>query len=243
MSLLSQYNITGIFIQLNTSIMKKFRMSLIMTLSAVLILSGCASWNKTQKGAVIGTAAGGTMGAVIGKASGNTALGAIIGAAVGGATGAVIGHQMDKQAEEIKKTVPDAKVERVGEGIVVEFNSNVLFGFDKSALSADAKTNLNKLVTVLNSYPDTNIELQGHTDSKGTETYNQTLSEQRAGAVSVYLSGMGINSGRVTTKGFGETVPKYDNATADGRTQNRRVEFLITANEKMKADAEKVAVK
>ena len=223
--------------------MKKLRMSLIMILSAALILSGCASWNKTQKGAVVGTAAGGAMGAVIGKASGNTALGAIIGAAVGGATGAVIGHQMDKQAEEIKKTVPDAKVERVGEGIVVEFSSNVLFGFDKSALSSDAKTNLNKLVTVLNEYHDTDIELQGHTDSKGTEAYNQTLSEQRANAVSGYLAGEGITSSRVTIKGFGETLPKYDNATETGRAQNRRVEFLITANEKMKADAAKEAAK
>ncbi|MDZ7634013.1 MAG: glycine zipper domain-containing protein [Bacteroidales bacterium] len=109
--------------------MRKLRVSLIMIVSTLMIISGCASWNKTQKGAVVGTAAGGTMGAVIGRASGNTALGAIIGATVGGATGAVIGNQMDKQAEEIKKTVPDAKVERVGEGIIVEFSSNVLFGF------------------------------------------------------------------------------------------------------------------
>ena len=117
------------------------------------------------------------------QGSGNTALGAIIGAAVGGATGAVIGHQMDKQAEEIKKTVPDAKVERVGEGIVVEFSSNVLFAFDKSDLSADSKINLHKLVTVLDSYPDTDIEVQGHTDSKGSESYNMSLSERRANAV------------------------------------------------------------
>jgi len=88
--------------------MKQLRIGLIMIVSTVLILSGCASWNKTQKGAVVGTAAGGAMGAVIGRASGNTALGAIIGATVGGATGAIIGNQMDKQAEEIKNTVPDA---------------------------------------------------------------------------------------------------------------------------------------
>ncbi len=216
-------------------------MSLIIVLSAALILSGCASWNKTQKGAVVGTAAGGAMGAVIGRASGNTALGAIIGAAVGGAAGAIIGHQMDKQAEEIKKTVPDAKVERVGEGIVVEFSSNVLFAFDKSNLSDDAKTSLDKLVKVLNSYPDTDIEVQGHTDSKGSKSYNQSLSERRAGTVSGYLAGKGITARRVTIKGFGETVPKYDNETDDGRTQNRRVEFLITANEKMKAEAIKEA--
>ena len=221
--------------------MKKLKMISVVFLSAAVILAGCASWNKTQKGAVVGTATGGAMGAVIGKASGNTALGAIIGAAVGGAAGAVIGNSMDKQAEEIKKTVPDAKVERVGEGIVVEFNSNVLFGFDKSLLAMDAKANLDKLVTVLDTYNETNIELQGHTDSKGSISYNQNLSEERAQTVFGYLDAKGIKSNRMTTKGFGESAPKYDNETTDGRSQNRRVEFLITANEKMKADAKKEA--
>ncbi|MGM0531460.1 MAG: OmpA family protein [Bacteroidota bacterium] len=221
--------------------MNTLRMSLLVVLSSAFIFTGCASWNKTQKGAAVGTTAGGAAGAVIGRTSGNTALGAIIGAAAGGATGAVIGRQMDKQAEDLAKKMPDAKVERVGEGIVVEFSSNILFAFDKSNLSEDAKTNLDKLVVVLNSYPDTDIEVQGHTDSKGSETYNQTLSEQRAGTVSVYLSGEGIAYNRLTIKGFGETLPKYENETAEGRTQNRRVEFLIAANEKMKAEAEKEA--
>ncbi len=128
--------------------------------------------NKTQKGAVIGTAGGGAAGAVIGKASGNTALGAIIGAVVGGSAGAIIGNQMDKQAKEIEKTVPDAKVIRVEEGIVVEFSSNVLFGFDKSGLTNDSKNSLNKLIKILDEYPDTDIEIQGHTDSKGSNSYN-----------------------------------------------------------------------
>ena len=221
--------------------MKKLKSGLIVVLSASLVLSGCASMKKAEKGAVIGTAAGGAIGAVIGKVSGNTALGAVIGAAVGGTTGAIIGNKMDKQAEEIKKTVPDAKVERVGEGIVVEFNSNILFGFDKADLSVEAKGNLDKLVTVLNTYADTDIELQGHTDSKGSEAYNQTLSEKRATTVSAYLAEKSIKSDRVTIKGFGETVPKYDNETEEGRAQNRRVEFLITANEKMVADADREA--
>ena len=223
--------------------MKQIRLVLILILSSTLIFSGCASWNKTQKGAVIGTAAGGAAGAVIGRASGNTAMGAIIGAAVGGATGAVIGNQMDKQAEEIKKTVPDAKVERVGEGIVVEFSSNVLFAFDKSDLSADSKVNLQKLVTVLDTYPDTDIEVQGHTDSKGSNSYNMSLSERRAKAVTGYLTDKDIISSRLTPKGFGETAPKYENDTESDRAKNRRVEFLITANEKMKAAAAKTAVK
>jgi outer membrane protein OmpA-like peptidoglycan-associated protein len=221
--------------------MKDVKMSLLVVLCAAFLMTGCATWNKTQKGAVVGTAAGGTAGAVIGRASGNTALGAIIGAAVGGASGAIIGRQMDKQAEEIAKSVPDAKVERVGEGIVVEFSSSVLFGFDQSNLSVDAKRNLDKLVVVLNSYPETDIEIQGHTDNKGSEAYNQNLSEQRARTVSTYLTGKGIAYNRLTIKGFGESLPKYENVTEDGRTQNRRVEFMITANEKMKAAAEKEA--
>jgi outer membrane protein OmpA-like peptidoglycan-associated protein len=223
--------------------MKMQIMSIVLLLSSVLFYPGCASWNKTQKGAVVGTATGGAMGAVIGRASGNTAMGAIIGAAVGGATGAIIGHQMDKQAEEIKKTVPDARVERVGEGLVVEFNSNVLFDFDKSYVSDEAKMSLDKLVVVLDNYPDTDIEIQGHTDSKGSVKYNQALSERRSNAVSDYLISKSISTNRLTSKGFGESAPKYENETTDGRTQNRRVEFLITANEKMQAEAEKLAAK
>lgn len=223
--------------------MKKIRLALLIAISSAMIFAGCSTWNKTQKGAVVGTVAGGAAGAVIGRTTGNTELGAIIGATVGGATGAIIGHEMDKQAEEIKKTVPDARVERVGEGIIVEFNSNILFGFDQSALSAEAKANLDKLVTILKNYADTDIEIQGHTDSRGAEAYNQNLSIQRAGAVSNYLSQKGISRDRLTVRGFGENSPRYDNNTADGRSLNRRVEFLITANEKMKSDAEKQAAK
>lgn len=217
--------------------MKKNNTGLVVVLVASVLLAGCASMNKTTKGAAVGTAAGGAMGAVIGKATGNTALGAIIGATVGGATGAIIGREMDKQAEEIEKSVPDAKVERVGEGIVVEFSSAILFGFDQADLSADAKANLDKLVTVLNTYPDTNIEVQGHTDSKGSDSYNQNLSVKRATSVSDYLVTRQITANRITTKGLGETMPEYDNETEEGRAQNRRVEFLITANEKMVAEA------
>ena len=221
--------------------MKTIRKLLPAFLILVLFCAGCKTWNKSQKGAVIGAAGGGAVGAVIGKATGNTAMGAIIGATVGGVAGAVIGHQMDKQAEEIKKEIPDAEVVRVGEGIVIEFNSKILFGFDQYNLTTDARTNLNKLVAILQKYPDTNIEVQGHTDSKGTTRYNEALSERRASAVSYYLSGKEITASRLTINGFGETMPKYTNTTEEGQTQNRRVEFLISANEKMKADAAKEA--
>lgn len=211
---------------------------MVFLLSAALFLMSCKSWNRTQKGAAIGAGSGAAAGAVIGRASGNTKLGAIIGATVGGATGAIIGRKMDKQAEEMKKKVPDAKVERVGEGIVVEFNNNILFGFDSYELSAAAKSNLNELSTILKEYPDTDIEIQGHTDSKGTESYNLNLSNQRANSVRNYLATQQISRSRINTVGYGESAPEYDNGTEDGRSQNRRVEFLITANEKMKKDAE-----
>lgn len=223
--------------------MKNIKVLLTGFLIAAIFTPGCKTMNKSQKGAVIGTAGGAAAGAVIGKAAGNTALGAIIGATVGGVTGAVIGRKMDKQAEEIKKEVPDAEVVRVGEGIVIEFKSQILFGFDQSNLTADARTNLDKLVTILQKYPDTDIEVQGHTDSKGTDRYNEALFKRRAAAVSNYLSGKGITPSRLTTKGFGETVPKYSNTSEEGQAQNRRVEFLISANEKMKADAAKEAEK
>lgn len=204
-----------------------------------LFLSGCSSLNRTVKGGAIGTAAGGAAGAVIGRASGNTAMGAVIGATVGGVTGSIIGRQMDKQAQEIKNEVPGVSVERVGEGIVIQFENDVLFDFDKYNLQPQAKENLDKLVEILNKYPDTNIEIHGHTDSKGTPKYNQALSERRTKSVANYLIEKKINSGRLKTIGFGEDKPIASNDTEEGRAQNRRVEFAITANEKMISEANK----
>ena len=163
--------------------MSQTRKLIVVSIAVAILTTSCKNMNKTQKGAAIGTAGGAAVGAVIGKASGNTALGAIIGATVGGVTGAVIGRKMDKQAEEIKNEVPGAKVERVGEGIVVEFSSAVLFGFDQAALTSKSESTLDDLIKILNKYPDTNLEIQGHTDNKGTDEYNQGLSERRAGAV------------------------------------------------------------
>ncbi|NII29619.1 OmpA family protein [Pseudoflavitalea sp. X16] len=221
--------------------MKPLQNTLTAIVAASILLGGCKSMNKTQKGAVIGTAGGAVVGGVIGKAAGNTALGAIIGATVGGVGGALIGKKMDKQAKEIENRVPGAKVERVGEGIVVEFSEKILFGYDRSDLSSSAEGNLDKLVSVLKEYPDTNIEVQGHTDSKGSDSYNQGLSQRRASAVATYLRNRGVSSSRITTKGYGESAPVATNDTDDGRAQNRRVNFLITANEKMKQDAQKEA--
>jgi outer membrane protein OmpA-like peptidoglycan-associated protein len=211
-----------------------------LVVTAVL-LSGCARMNKTQKGAAVGTATGAAAGAVIGRASGNTALGAIIGATVGGVAGAVIGKQMDKQAEELKKELPDATVERFGEGIILELPDKVLFDFNKSDLTAASRQSLDKITDIFNKYPDTNVEIQGHTDSKGSNEYNQGLSVKRATSVYDYLTAKNINSSRLTIKGYGEEAPKYANDTEENRASNRRVEFLIYANDKMKAEAQKEA--
>ncbi|HTN37584.1 MAG TPA: OmpA family protein [Arachidicoccus sp.] len=220
--------------------MKKLKISLFAVVAGALMLSSCDVYknaNKSERGAAIGVAGGAVAGGVIGKITGNTALGSIIGAAVGGGAGYVIGKKMDKQAEDIKTQIPDAKVQRVEEGIVVEFSSKVLFGFDQSSLTDASRTTLGNLITILNKYPDTNLEIQGHTDNTGAANYNMTLSVKRATSVSDYLKSNGITNSRLSIKGFGETAPKYDNNTEDGRMQNRRVEFLITANEQMKADA------
>ena len=219
--------------------------SITLALAALMLgTGGCATWRNASnqdKGVAIGAGSGAAVGGVIGRAAGNTALGAIIGGAVGGVTGGIIGRKMDKQAEEIRQQVPDAKVERVGEGIVVEFSEKVLFGYDRSDLGPNAARSLDKLVKVLNAYPDTNIEVDGHTDSKGTESYNQSLSERRAQSVATYLRNNGIYGSRITTRGFGELYPKYSNDTESGRAGNRRVEFQITANERMKQQARQEA--
>jgi len=222
--------------------MKNMRFNRICSVAFLFsLLAGCSSMNRAEKGAAIGTAGGAATGAVIGRTAGNTALGAIIGATVGGVTGAVIGHQMDKQAEEIQSQLPDAQVKRLGEGIEVELAEKVLFDIDHSDLTADAQQSLDKIALVFKKYPETNIEIQGHTDNTGSDNYNQGLSVRRAKSVSKYLKKNDISSSRITAKGFGENAPKYSNDSAGGRAQNRRVEFLITANEKMKEEARKQA--
>jgi outer membrane protein OmpA-like peptidoglycan-associated protein len=209
-------------------------------LAAILLIGtfACAHMSRTEKGAVIGGTAGGVLGAVIGKQAGNTAVGAILGAAVGGATGAVIGNYMDKQAEEMQRDLEGATVERVGEGIKVTFASGILFDVNKSDLRPEAKENVVKMAEILNKYPDTNILIEGHTDSDGAEEYNQKLSERRTGSVSYFLAQNSVASSRVNTMGYGESQPVADNATPEGKQANRRVEVAIMANDKLKKAAE-----
>jgi outer membrane protein OmpA-like peptidoglycan-associated protein len=205
--------------------------------TTVLFGAGCDSLTKTQKGTAIGAGAGGTIGAIIGKSAGNTALGAIIGGAVGGTAGAFIGRKMDRQAAEIKQTVPGATVERQGEGILVKFDSGILFDVNKTALKSAAQSNLTNLATSLTNNPQTNILIVGHTDNTGSASLNQDLSVRRAESVKAYIASHGVGSGRLTTQGKGFNEPIADNATESGRTQNRRVEIVIVANDQLKQEA------
>jgi outer membrane protein OmpA-like peptidoglycan-associated protein len=211
---------------------------IILTLaSSTMMFQGCAKATKTEKGTVIGATAGGTIGAIIGKKVGNTAVGAIIGGAVGGTAGAYIGRKMDKQAEEIKNTIPNAEVIREGEGIIVKFESGILFDVDKYALKTNARTNIKNLSNSLKNNLDTDILIVGHTDATGSDNYNLRLSERRAASVRSYIIAQGITATRLSTEGRGETEAIADNETEAGRALNRRVEIVIIANEKMKAEA------
>ncbi len=204
---------------------------------ALVSMLGCGLSN-TLKGGGIGAGAGGVAGGVIGHQFGHTALGAIIGAAVGGTTGALIGRHMDQQAEEMRQDIKNAKIERVGEGIKITFDSGILFETASYQLQSVARTNIVSLAKILNKYQDTNILIEGDTDNQGSNEYNQNLSEQRARAVANNLMGLNVVGSRISTVGMGELNPVATNDTDYGREQNRRVEVAIFANDKLKKAAE-----
>jgi outer membrane protein OmpA-like peptidoglycan-associated protein len=199
-------------------------------------LAGCAGWSNTEKGAAGGAAAGGVIGAVIGESAGSTAKGAILGAVIGGTAGAVIGRQMDKQAEELEDELENAQVERVGEGIQVTFDSGILFDFDSSNLRPEARANLADLASSLREYEGTRVLVVGHTDARGTDAYNQSLSERRSTAARTYLMEQGIAGDRVDAVGLGESEPVATNESDEGRQANRRVEVAIFASEELQEE-------
>lgn len=230
--------------------MKLFNLKITAILLTVGILfTGCEAiqnTNKTQRGAAIGAGSGAVIGGVIGNNVGNknnAVLGALLGAVVGGVAGGVIGNKMDKQAEKIETTLPGAEVVRSSEGIqiILDEKSDVRFEYNKSELTSAAKSNLNKIIPIFNEYPDTDILIVGYTDGVGSQDYNLPLSEKRAASVVKYLKDNGIASKRLKYLGQGKENPRGDNDTEAGRAQNRRVEFAITANEKMKKEAQKEA--
>jgi outer membrane protein OmpA-like peptidoglycan-associated protein len=206
-----------------------------LLLALTLVSSGCALSNKA-KGAIIGTTAGATAGAVVGNQTGSTARGAIIGAVVGGAAGTIIGARMDRQAEELALAVPGATITRVGEGMVVTFDSGLLYDTDSDRLRPEAAANLRNLAVSLKKYTDTDLLIVGHTDATGTNEYNQALSTRRATAASSFLTTEGIPSTRLRTTGMGETDAIATNDTEAGRQTNRRIEVAIFANAAARAN-------
>lgn len=222
--------------------------AILFTMSSVF--TSCDSvknTNKTQRGAGIGAVGGAILGGILGNnlgKGGNGALGAVLGGVVGGVAGGVIGNKMDKQARQIDEALPGANVERVGEGIKLVLNENaVRFDTNKSSLTAAAKQNLDKLIPVFQEYAETDITIYGYTDNTGAANYNLKLSGERAETVKNYLASKGLSSSRFQVTGMGIVDPIATNDTPEGRTQNRRVEFAITANEKMKQEAETEAKK
>ncbi|HEX8359141.1 MAG TPA: OmpA family protein [Longimicrobium sp.] len=194
-------------------------------------VSGCASLNRTEQGAVVGAGTGAAVGAVIGKQTGSTARGAILGAVLGGAAGAVIGRRMDNQAQELERSLPQAEVQRVGEGIAVTFASGILFPFNSTQVLPAGQSNLAQLAQSLQRYPETTVLIVGHTDNVGSDAYNMGLSQNRAQSAANYLAAQGIARNRVRIEGRGESEPIASNETESGRAQNRRVEIAIFASE------------
>ena len=208
-----------------------------------LVLLHSFSCNRTAQGTAIGAAAGALVGVLIADGDDN-AKGILIGATVGGIAGAIIGSYMDKHAKKLKQDLgKSAEVERVGESILVTFDSGIMFDVDSYALKASTKANLDKMAETMKEYDKTEIIVMGHTDATGSDEHNQKLSENRAASVSRFLQQNGITAKRVTTKGFGEQKPVSSNNTVSGREQNRRVEIAIVASkalvESAKTDAKK----
>ena len=236
--------------------MKKFvEKAILFSTAALLLFTSCETakkTNHTQRGAAAGAAGGAVIGGVIGNNVGNknnTVLGALIGAVVGGVTGGLIGNKMDRQAEAIKQEIPGAEVTRVGEGINVVFNernpdgskAGVFFGTNLYNINSNSQLALDKLIKVFRNYPETNILIEGHTDDVGGIAYNEALSKRRAEAVGNYIKSAGISASRLTIRWYGATQPKVENSSDANRAQNRRVEFAITANDKMKEEAAREA--
>ncbi|MCQ2067386.1 MAG: OmpA family protein [Bacteroidaceae bacterium] len=214
---------------------------LTFVLSASLILSGCSSWSHLANGAVIGggsgAALGAGLGAIIGKDGKSAAIGAAIGSVVGASAGTLIGNKMDKKAAELA-AIENAQVETVKdanglEAIKVTFSSGILFKTNSATLSAESKESLKDFAAQMKDLPETDITIYGHTDNTGSDAVNEKLSLQRAESVSSFLSSCGIAKERMTSEGKSYSMPVADNATAEGRSQNRRVEIYISANETM----------
>ena len=226
--------------------MKKVNLFASFLLCIAIILSGCGASN-TAKGTAVGAGGGAAVGAGIGaliNGGKGAAWGAGIGAIVGGAAGALIGNKMDKQKKELEM-IKEAQVESVndGEAIKVTFDSGILFAVNSSALNQASKTALTQFSNTLRDYPDTEVQIFGHTDSSGNDEINIPLSRDRANSVKTFLMLQGISNSRMTSEGLGSSQPVADNSTSVGKALNRRVEIVIFPNAKMIKEAHEGTLK
>ncbi|MDD2780229.1 OmpA family protein [Sulfuricurvum sp.] len=202
-------------------------------LTAGLLLVGCAGTetglSKTQTGALIGAVAGAAAGAATGNHSAKRVL---IGGALGAAAGGGIGYYMDRQQEELNKELKGSGVEvqRQGDTINLNMPGGITFDTAKTNIKANFNPVLDDIASVMVKYPETKIEVQGHTDNVGSDASNLTLSQLRAQSVTSYLSSHGVDSNRIKSVGYGETMPIASNDTPSGREANRRVEIKIIPN-------------
>lgn len=192
--------------------------------------TGQSTLSKTAMGGGIGAASGAAIGTAFG---GNDWKNAGWGALAGGALGAAVGAYMDHQQKEMEQSLQGTgiEVQRTAENTLnLNMPSSITFAFDSATLTPQAQSALNSVANILNQYPESTITVTGHTDDLGSDTYNQRLSEQRAASVSSYLSQHGVNLARLKQQGMGERMPKYPNTNEENRSQNRRVELAIVAN-------------
>ena len=205
----------------------------------IWMLGSCKTMKNSELGGLIGAAGGAVIGGVIGNQVDDTELGAVIGGMVGATVGGIIGNQMDKQAKKIEEEMPSVVVQRVEEDINIVFDeeSGVYFETNKHDLNTPSKETIHKLAGILKEYPNSNILIEGHTDNVGKEESNFLLSKYRAQSVKEYLVAQGIDEQRFTVRYYGESQPKYDNNTVEGKSKNRRVEVTISPNEELRRQA------
>lgn len=183
---------------------------------------------NTRSGAVVGGMLGAATGALV---SDNRARGAVIGGILGAGTGAIVGNNLDKQEAELRRDLGNqARITNTGDRLIVSMPQDILFATDSATLRSDLQGDLRTIAGSLNSYPDTTVQVIGHTDNTGAAAYNQALSERRANAVAGVLINGGVSAGRIRTFGAGEDQPVASNLTPEGRAQNRRVEVVIVPN-------------
>lgn len=213
------------------------RFPVALALTGALVLGACtdpglttgtSNLSQAQRGALIGAGAGALTGA-LSRGDGNRDQGALLGAVVGGAVGAGIGYSLDRQAAELRRDIgnDDVQITNTGDRLVVSLPQDLLFATDSFALRSDLRSDLNTVAASLRQYPQSSIQVIGHTDSDGDAEYNQRLSERRASAVTSVLGDAGVPYERMRAIGRGESQPVASNLNAEGKALNRRVEIII----------------